>query len=81
MMDGTSTAAAGQVSAPLWLLRAPRGLLDEEPFIPLEALLAFRESQPGATITEVAEVNHYTIVLGDGAAQVAGAIDDAVSAL
>lgn len=81
MMDGTSTAAAGQVKVPLWLLRAPRGLLDEEPFIPLDALLAFKESQPGATIHEVAEVNHYTIVLGAGAAEVAGAIDDAVSAL
>ncbi len=81
MMDGTSTAAAGQVKVPLWLLRAPRGLLDEDPFIPLEALLAFKESQPGATIEEVAEVNHYTIVLGDGAARVAGAIEAAVDAL
>ncbi len=81
MMDGTSTAAASQVKVPLWLLRAPRGLLDEDPFIPLDALLAFKEAQPTATIHEVGEVNHYTIVLGAGAADVAGAIDDAVSAL
>ena len=81
MMDGTSTSAAAKVEAPLWLLRAPRGLLDEEPFIPLEALLQFKEAQPGATIEEVPEVNHYTIVLGDGAGRVAAAIDDAVGAL
>jgi pimeloyl-ACP methyl ester carboxylesterase len=81
LMDGRSTAAAGAVDVPVWLLRAPRGLLDEEPFIPLEALLAFKEAQPTATIEEVAEVNHYTIALGDGAARVAAAIDDAVAVL
>ena len=69
------------MSAPVWLLRAPRGLLDEEPFIPLEALLSFRESQPTATVDEVKGVNHYTIVLGDGAGRVAAALDDAVAAL
>ena len=81
MMDGTATAAAAQVKAPLWLLRAPRGLLDEDPFIPLEALLAFREAQPAARVEEVQGVNHYTIVLGDGAGRVAATIDDAVAAL
>ena len=81
MMDGTASGAASQVTAPVWLLRAPRGLLDEDPFIPLEALLAFREAQPAATVEEVQGVNHYTIVLGDGADRVAAALDDAVAAL
>jgi lipase len=81
MMDGTANSAAGRVSAPVWLLRAPRGLLDEEPFISLEALLAFRDAQPGATVEEVEGVNHYTLVLGDGAGRVADALADAVAAL
>ena len=81
MMDGTANSAASRVTAPIWLLRAPRGLLDQDPFIPLEALLAFREAQPGANIDEVEGVNHYTIVLGDGAGRVAAALDDAVAAL
>jgi pimeloyl-ACP methyl ester carboxylesterase len=81
MMDGTANAAASQVDAPVWLLRAPRGLLDEDPFIPLEALLAFREAQPAANVEEVQGVNHYTIVLGEGASRVAGALDEAVAAL
>jgi len=81
IMDGTSNAAASQVTAPLWLLRAPRGLLDDDPFIPLEALLGFKEAQPNATIEEVKDVNHYTIVLGAGAGRVAAALDDAVGVL
>jgi lipase len=81
MMDGTANSAASGVAAPIWLLRAPRGLLDEDPFIPLQALLAFREAQPGAHVDEVEGVNHYTIVLGEGAGRVAAALDDAVAAL
>ena len=78
LMDGASAAAAAQVQAPLWLLRAPRGMRDDNPFVSLDALLAFKEAQPRARIEEVPDVNHYTLVLGEGAPRVAAALEAAV---
>lgn len=80
MMDEAGGAAAGQVQAPLWLLRAPRGLLDTDPFIPADVLAAFKETQPEATVEEVPDVNHYTICLGQGAPAVADSLAQAVAA-
>ncbi|MEI5582745.1 MULTISPECIES: alpha/beta fold hydrolase [unclassified Agromyces] len=62
--------------APVDLLRAERGLLDQpEALYPRERVAAFAERMPALRVTEVAGLNHYTIVMTDaGAAQVAAVV-------
>ncbi len=58
------------LTMPVAMLRAPRGLLDEP-----AALYTAAEAAngallvPGLRVREVADVNHYTILLGDGGAR------------
>jgi pimeloyl-ACP methyl ester carboxylesterase len=84
LADEATLGALERVRAPLRLLRAPRGLLDDDnPLIPRAVLDAFAAAHPSAVVEEVPAVNHYTITLGAGAATVAAAIaaavDDAVA--
>ena len=80
LRDADTLAAAGRVRAPLWVLRAPRGLLDDpNPLIPEGVRDSFAEAQPGATLEDVPDVNHYTITLGTGAGSVADAIEAAIA--
>ncbi|WP_400993654.1 alpha/beta hydrolase [Agromyces sp. GXQ0307] len=62
--------------APVDFLRAERGLLDQpEALYPRERVAAFAERMPALRVTEVAGLNHYTIVMTDaGAAQVAAVL-------
>jgi lipase len=80
LRDEVTLEAAGRVRAPLWLLRAPRGLLDDpnSPLIPEPARDRFAELQPSAQVVDVPDVNHYTITLGAGAAMVAHAVVAAI---
>jgi hypothetical protein len=48
------------------LLRAERGVLDDEPVISGDQLRAFAAEFPAVRIGEVAGTNHYTIVIGPG---------------
>jgi len=78
--DEAARTAVERVIAPIRLLRAPRGLLNEGyPMLPRPVLDAFLAAQPGAHVEEVADVNHYTIALGagPGPGAVAAAIDAA----
>ena len=80
LRDAETLEAAGRVRAPLWVLRAPRGLLDDpSPLIPDGVRDSFAEAQPGATLEDVPGVNHYTITLGAGARTVAAAIEAAIA--
>ncbi len=80
LRDAETLEAAGRVRAPLWVLRAPRGLLDDpSPLIPDAVRDSFAEAQPGATLEDVPGVNHYTITLGAGARTVAAAIEAAIA--
>jgi lipase len=80
LRDPDTLEAAGRVRAPLWVLRAPRGLLDDpNPLIPEAVRDSFAEAQPGATLEDVPDVNHYTITLGAGARTVADAIEAAIA--
>lgn len=59
--------AIERVSAPIRLLRAPRGMLNETfPLLPRPIVEAFLAAQPDAHVDDVADVNHYTIALGAG---------------
>jgi len=78
--DGEDMFTAGEPANHLTvdtvLLRAPRGLLDEPtPLIPADLALDWASARPRQrTLLDVDDVNHYTIVMGQGAATVAGAI-------
>ncbi|MFS0853794.1 alpha/beta fold hydrolase [Microbacterium sp. 179-I 3D4 NHS] len=59
---------------PVTVLRAPRGLTDEEPLYPAGVLDGFRDLVPQLEIVEVPDVNHYTILFAPrGASRVAQA--------
>jgi lipase len=62
--------------APVDFLRAERGLLDQpDALYPRERVAAFAERMPALRVTEVAGLNHYTIVMTEaGAAQVAAVV-------
>jgi lipase len=81
VFDGVTRAAVTRVQAPIRLLRAPRGPLDDDsPVIPREYLDGFAVDHPHVEIEEVPDTNHYTLVLGNspGPARVASAIEGAI---
>jgi lipase len=76
LLDEPTRTAVERVQAPIQLLRAPRGLLDDNdrlmvPDDALERLLAIR---PDIHAELVEGVNHYTILMGHGAPRVAAAV-------
>jgi pimeloyl-ACP methyl ester carboxylesterase len=63
VVDAATRGALARVSAPGLLLRAPRGLLDDEnALIPAGQAGGF--SHPTIELREVPDTNHYTILLG-----------------
>jgi lipase len=79
--DESARTAVERVRAPIWLLRAQRGIFND-PFavIPRPILDTFLAAQPDAHVEDVAGVNHYTIALGagPGPAAVTAAIESAL---
>lgn len=81
LRDETTLTAAERIRAPLRLLRAPRGLLDDEnPLIPSAVRNAFAAARPEVVLEDVPDVNHYTIMLGAGAGRVTAALGAAIDA-
>ena len=82
VLDDATRTAIERVQAPVQLLRAERGLFDDEdsPLIPADELHAFASDRPDVRVEEVADVNHYTLVLGDAAGprRVVAAIERAI---
>jgi pimeloyl-ACP methyl ester carboxylesterase len=77
LLDPAATdAALSAVACPATLLWAPRGLQDEDrPLLPPAVLAAAQDRLPQLTIRQVADTNHYLILLRDrDARQVADAI-------
>jgi hypothetical protein len=68
MLDEDTRTALSRVRAPVWLLRSPRGLLDEpdHPLIPQDMLDEFAAGHPAAHVENVEGTNHYTLLLGQG---------------
>jgi lipase len=66
--ESAARAAFDRIDAPVRLLRASRGFLDEEdkPFISADVLDAFAAEHPQVRVAQVAGVNHYTLMLGEG---------------
>jgi pimeloyl-ACP methyl ester carboxylesterase len=81
IFDGVTRKAIKRVRAPIRLLRAPRGPLDDDrPVIPGDYLEAFAADHPHVEVEHVPDTNHYTLILGasPGPARVAAAIEAAV---
>jgi pimeloyl-ACP methyl ester carboxylesterase len=66
MFDGLTGEAVTLVRAPVRLMRAERGLFDEDPVIPLSQLEEFVRHNPRVSVEMVPDVNHYTIIMGGG---------------
>jgi lipase len=84
VLDAATRSALDRVRAPVQLLRAERGLFDDEDdaLITADDLHKFAAANPRVRIEAVADVNHYTLVLGHGPGpqRVVAAIERAVSA-
>jgi pimeloyl-ACP methyl ester carboxylesterase len=67
---------ADRLSVPTTLVRAPRGLVNEDnPVQPAELAAGWAQRAPDQRrVIDVADVNHYTLVMGAGVGAVAGAI-------
>ena len=75
LLDEPTRTAVERVQAPIELLRAPRGLLDDERvMVPDDALERLLAKRPEIHAELVEDVNHYTILMGDGAPRVASAV-------
>jgi pimeloyl-ACP methyl ester carboxylesterase len=77
LLDDATRTALDRVRAPVHMLRAPRGLQDDDrPLLPRPLLDPFLARRPDVRFEEVADVNHYTLIMGDspGPARVAAAI-------
>lgn len=66
MLDGLTWTAVKRVVAPVRLLRAERGMYDDEPLIPADELDEFVRDHPHVTVDRVADVNHFTLTIGAG---------------
>ena len=71
LMAGAAASDYRRIIAPTLLMRAPRGLLGEEPLLSDRAVAEHLPLIPAARHEVVAGVNHYTIVMGSGAPTVA----------
>ncbi|HMJ34267.1 MAG TPA: alpha/beta fold hydrolase [Baekduia sp.] len=63
--EATRNALAG-VQAPVRLLRAHRGMLDDDPLLSSAVIEELSAARPEVQIDEVEDVNHYSILLGPG---------------
>jgi lipase len=66
MLDGVTWKAITRSRAPVRLMRAERGLYDDDPIIPIPELHEFLKENPQVTVDMVADVNHFTMVIGGG---------------
>lgn len=82
LFDPATRTTLDRVHAPIYIVRAARGLRDEEdaPAIADATLDAFAAARPEASVERVPDVNHYTVILGAGHGPhvVVGAIERAL---
>jgi pimeloyl-ACP methyl ester carboxylesterase len=64
--DGLTRTSVMRVRAPVRLMRAERGLFDDDPVIPLPELDEFLPHHPHLSVEMVPDVNHYTMLMGGG---------------
>jgi pimeloyl-ACP methyl ester carboxylesterase len=82
LVDDVTRTALEHVHAPVRLLVAERGVLDDDrPLLPHAVVDEFRAQRPEARVETVADTNHYNILLGPGhgAGRVTSAIRSALA--
>jgi pimeloyl-ACP methyl ester carboxylesterase len=77
MFDGVTWKSVMQVRAPVRLMRAERGMYDDDPLIPIPELEEFLRDHPHVTVEMVPDVNHFTMLIGggDGPHRIAATVD------
>jgi pimeloyl-ACP methyl ester carboxylesterase len=66
IFDGQTWASISGVGVPVRLVRAERGMFDDDPVVPRQELGEFLRDNPHVSVEDVADVNHFTLVLGGG---------------
>jgi lipase len=66
LFDGRTRKSVTRVRAPVRLMRAERGMFDDDPLIPLPELDEFLRDHPHISVETVPDVNHWTLLLGVG---------------
>jgi lipase len=83
IFDGRTGTAVTRLRVPVRLLRAERGLRDDDadPVIPLPRLEEFLRNNSHVSVEMIPDVNHYTILMGksQGPHRVAGALAELVA--
>ena len=82
LFDGVTRNAVRSVGAPLQLVCAARGAMDDDSVsVPRDYLAAFSANHPHLRVDHVPDTNHYTLVIGatPGPSRVAKAIETAIS--
>jgi pimeloyl-ACP methyl ester carboxylesterase len=64
--DGVTQKSVTRLRVPVRLMRAERGLFDDNPLIPLPELQEFLRQNPHVSVEMLPGVNHYTILMGGG---------------
>jgi pimeloyl-ACP methyl ester carboxylesterase len=64
--DRLTRTAVRRVRVPVRLMRAERGLFDDDPLIPRPELDEFLRHNPHVSVETIPDVNHYTITMGGG---------------
>lgn len=64
--DGLTRTAVTRLSTPVLLLRAERGVRDDDPVIPLPELDEFLARHSHVSVELIPDVNHYTLLMGSG---------------
>ena len=66
MFDRRTLHSVSEARVPVRVMRAERGMYDDDPLMPQSELDQFMRENPHVCVETVPDVNHFTIVLGGG---------------
>jgi lipase len=66
MFDGRTWHAISRAQVPVRLMRAERGMYDDDPLLPLPEIGEFLRDNPHVSVELIPDVNHFTMVIGGG---------------
>lgn len=80
VVDTALRTDVATADVPMHFAWAPRGIMDADPLYPREVVAALEDAVPRLEVTELEDVNHYTLSLSTrGADQVARLVEHAVA--
>jgi lipase len=66
IFDGRTWHSVSEAGVPVRMMRAERGMFDDDPLMPQPELEQFLRDNPHVSVETVPDVNHFTIVIGGG---------------